>query len=290
MKKFINLSGILAVLLCGAAIGVMSMSPPEYDVARGAAIAAGIMAVLAFFLWFLQTREPITVQLVIGLMTIVVPVGGVVLGVNWIDNIQLRNLREAPPKDAGLLHSEVKALFSTNPNIMANRTIHIGDSKGGLIYGGPPGTPAFSMFGAELTVELIDGEAKITTDIKDRDGKLIARLYRNEWQVAPPPQTCDRNYTKDRLEVIDPRGVVLQVRVLSDNAQLQGEWWGGPHQAIRLGAVAQIQLNQADTSQRLRHKASRMAPRITRNRQDICLSKRSPFGRNAMTDIIFSTG
>jgi hypothetical protein len=44
--------------------------------------------------------------------------------------------------------------------------------------------------------------------------------------VAPPPKTWDRNYTDDALEVKNTGGrVVLQVRVLSDRIQLQGEWW-----------------------------------------------------------------
>ncbi|MEJ0092842.1 MAG: hypothetical protein WDN46_05280 [Methylocella sp.] len=48
---------------------------------------------------------------------------------------------------------------------------------------------------------------------------------RNEWRVTPPPGTLDRNYTDDALEIRGAGGkIVLQLRVLQDRIQLQGEW------------------------------------------------------------------
>jgi hypothetical protein len=36
----------------------------------------------------------------------------------------------------------------------------------------------------------------------------------------------DRNYSKDALEVKDETGrIVLQIKLLPDRVQLQGEWW-----------------------------------------------------------------
>jgi len=69
----------------------------------------------------------------------------------------------------------------------------------------------------------IEGDrALVTADIFDEDGKIIAKLVDNEWQVMPPPATLDRNYTKTALEVIDASDeVVLQVIVHKDHMQFQ---------------------------------------------------------------------
>ena len=74
-------------------------------------------------------------------------------------------------------------------------------------------------------MEAIDGIVKVSTYITDDEGNLIAELVRNEWKVAPPPRTWDRNYSKDALEVRDGKGaVILQVRAFSDQIQIQGIW------------------------------------------------------------------
>jgi len=83
--------------------------------------------------------------------------------------------------------------------------------------------PALSE--SQFKVEAIDGIVKVSTYITDDEGNLIAELVRNEWKVAPPPRTWDRNYSKDALEVRDGKGaVILQVRAFSDQIQIQGIW------------------------------------------------------------------
>lgn len=63
--------------------------------------------------------------------------------------------------------------------------------------------------------------------IRDKKGSVIASIERNEWKVALPPKTFDRNYSKDMLEIIDDKGeVVLQVRALKDAIQLNGIFYG----------------------------------------------------------------
>ena len=77
---------------------------------------------------------------------------------------------------------------------------------------------------------------KVSTRIVDDIGNLLVEINRNEWKVAPPPQTWDRNYSDDALEVRDGAGrIVLQVRALSDRIQLQGMWWVdlGPPNGVR---------------------------------------------------------
>jgi hypothetical protein len=78
----------------------------------------------------------------------------------------------------------------------------------------------------QFKIEIVDRIAKFSTKITDENDHLIAEIVRNEWLVAPPPQSWDRNYNDDSLEVKDARGdIVLQVKVLSDRIQFQGVWW-----------------------------------------------------------------
>jgi len=63
----------------------------------------------------------------------------------------------------------------------------------------------------------------------------VAELTRNEWTVGRPPQTWERNYSRDALEVKDAFGdVVFQIRVVGDRAQIQGKWYDptGQHGVI----------------------------------------------------------
>ncbi|MGB7099495.1 MAG: hypothetical protein WBD95_12130, partial [Xanthobacteraceae bacterium] len=52
---------------------------------------------------------------------------------------------------------------------------------------------------SQFVVESIGGKIKVSTQITDADGKMIAEIIRNEWRVSPG-QAWDRNYSDDALE------------------------------------------------------------------------------------------
>jgi hypothetical protein len=82
---------------------------------------------------------------------------------------------------------------------------------------------------SQFKVESIEGKFRISTQLANESGNWVAEIIRNEWRVAPPPGTWDRNYSDDSLEVINVQGrVVLQVKVLPDRIQLQGVWPASP--------------------------------------------------------------
>jgi hypothetical protein len=95
------------------------------------------------------------------------------------------------------------------------------------------GLPIFIFFTtSNLLIELIEGQLKVSTQIRDRDGDIVAELTRNEWRIAS--RAFDRNYSKDALEVKNAAGrIVLQVKILPDRIQLHGEWWGENGQGVR---------------------------------------------------------
>ena len=150
-----------------------------------------------------------------------------------------KNTQGATPQNVGVLTPKVELLFS--PKDSGSGLIpklQIGQS--GVFIVGPSGPfgklliPALTE--SQFKVESIGGKVKVSTWIADDTGNLLAEISRNEWQVAPAPQTWDRNYSDDALEVRDSSGrIVLQVRALPDRIQIQGMWWVnlGPPNGVR---------------------------------------------------------
>jgi hypothetical protein len=140
------------------------------------------------------------------------------------------------PAYSGVLSPQSTLLFSPDGGKVTK--IQIGQSRVFIV---DPNNPlAAQLFPAlratQFKVENVHGEAKVSAQMLDREGHLIAELVRNEWKVAPPPSAWDRNYSDDALEVRDARGiVVLQVKALKDRVQLQGLWWidMGPPNGVR---------------------------------------------------------
>lgn len=80
-----------------------------------------------------------------------------------------------------------------------------------------------------------NGQLLVSAIIRDDTGRAVATLDNNEWTDAGHPQAWDRNYTNDALEVIGPGdSVVLQIRLLPDRIQLQGESWDSSGRGVRI--------------------------------------------------------
>jgi hypothetical protein len=127
-------------------------------------------------------------------------------------------------------------LLSAQENLV-KRALEIGHT--GVIFDleGPQGEWVFGFMKVSvLTIELVDGQLKVSTQIRDENGELIAELQRNEWKIAPPPpKTFDRNFTDNALEVRDPSGhIVLQIKLAPDRIQIQGEWWDMEGKGLRI--------------------------------------------------------
>lgn len=140
---------------------------------------------------------------------------------------------ETIPAYFGELIPDRHLLFSTD--YPAKNYIEIGDSGSGFVWVGKSGKPIFDFYGSPLTIETIGGRVKVSTEIKNARGELLVELVRNQWRVSPAPNTFDRNYTDDALEVRNAEGrIILQVKSLPDRVQLQGEWHGPNGQAFRM--------------------------------------------------------
>jgi len=210
----------ITALVVALALGAAALSGHFSSVATQALLFAAFAAAI-FGLW----AQPWLV--LIGLGSIIA--GALVLLGYWFRP-------DVIPAYSGVLAPRSTLLFSPDGGQITK--IQIGQSRVFIV---DPNNPlAAQLFPAlrtiQFRVENIDGVVKVSAHMLDREGHLIAELVRNEWKVAPPPRTWDRNYTGDALEVRDDRGlVVLQVRELKDRVQLQGLWWidMGPPNGIR---------------------------------------------------------
>jgi hypothetical protein len=95
--------------------------------------------------------------------------------------------------------------------------------------------PYFKPFpDAEFRVEFGRRGPVVSTTVRDSGGHIIATINKNHWRVYPP--FCqEKNYTEDALEILDSSlHVVLQVKLLLDRVQVQGEWWDNQGHGIRI--------------------------------------------------------
>jgi hypothetical protein len=108
------------------------------------------------------------------------------------------------------------------------------------------GEPMKFLDGANFNLFIANGELQISIEVVDGQGKRVAKITNNRWEVSPDHSiSWDKNYTDDTLEVLDGRGtVVLQIRLLPDRVQIQGEWHDAFGNGTRIketpGGAAQI--------------------------------------------------
>jgi len=139
---------------------------------------------------------------------------------------------------SGRLEKEKKFIKVLVAKEQAYPKLEIGDSGAVLMYAGPQGSPLFRFAeDSALTVELENSEVKVSTIIRDRTGRIVAELTRNEWKVNPL-NTWDRNYSKNALEVKDPTGdIVLQVILVDDRVRFQAKLYDSTGRGIGIGKV-----------------------------------------------------
>jgi hypothetical protein len=221
MVFYQRIAAAVFALAIGALGAFMSMSPPEFTGARYALAFGTASLITAYVFWVISAADnrSITTQLFFGLVVAGIGVFGVVYGYQWIDYRQ----KSFPitPFYAGILKPD-KLIEGERVNEVkiqiGNSTVFLSDAK--VID-----DVLRAWSNDHFIVEMHNGDVLVSTKIRDDHGNVVGELNKNEWKVAPFPGTWDRNYTNDRLEIIDQRGnVVLQVRVLPGTVQIQGVW------------------------------------------------------------------
>jgi len=130
---------------------------------------------------------------------------------------------------SGVLHSVHQGWEKGHTPSSAPNSLEIGQSNIWIDVDLPPKSQHEAFLKlinyASLKIEKGETELELTTTVRDHEGAVVAKLEdHNHWTVYAP-YCLDKNYTSDSLEVKDKRDhVVLQVRILPDRIQLQGEW------------------------------------------------------------------
>jgi hypothetical protein len=213
----------VALALLGISVGVMSMTPPAYDVARGATIGFAVAITVASLLFIGTTPHPTSFKLVIGFLAAILVFGACPGALLWINAKELGS-----PSNSGILIPKESRKLLDGGIVTPGIRIEVGDS--GVIFSKAWGLDDMLKIWGEdqFTIEMIDGQLKVSTAVRDEASNILAELQHNEWKVASPP-AWDRNYTADALEVKDAKGrIVLQVKVFKDVVQLQGVWLAPP--------------------------------------------------------------
>jgi hypothetical protein len=114
--------------------------------------------------------------------------------------------------------------------------LELGDSGAVFLFAGETGTPLFRFFeNSHLTVVKDGGQLKVSTNIYDKRGNLVAELRNNEWRVNQNA-SFDRNFSNCALEVKDASGdIILQVRLVEDRIQIQAKFYGPNGEGVALG-------------------------------------------------------
>ena len=82
---------------------------------------------------------------------------------------------------------------------------------------------------------------EISTVMRDRTGRLLAKIDKNHWTV---PAGIEKNYTNDSLEVLDGgEHVAIQIHMLPDRIQLRGEWHNELGEGMQIGECKSPQIS-----------------------------------------------
>jgi hypothetical protein len=117
-------------------------------------------------------------------------------------------------------------------------TVQFGDS-GTLLTGASVSGIFKKLLGDDnFNIYVENGQIKMSITIRDKSGKVFAEIIDNEWRTepVPGPNTWDRNFNKDSIEVKDAfKNVVLQVRLFEDRVQLQAKLYDSAGRRIGIG-------------------------------------------------------
>ena len=173
-------------------------------------------AVVALITWLIKDI-PLNLKVVITILILITVVG-------QIFTLRARQQRQQIAKYSGVLKGPALTLLSPSQNIYPK--LKLGNSNAFLFWQGPQGQPIFRMFkDNELVIWIEDGRLKVSTQIRDCHGELIAEIIGNDWKLRKD-NLWDRNYDKNALEVRDAKGdVILQIVLQEDYIQFAAKMY-----------------------------------------------------------------
>jgi len=89
----------------------------------------------------------------------------------------------------------------------------------------------------ELVIWIGDGRLKVSAQIRNSRGELVAEIIGNEWKLRKD-NLWDRNYDKNALEVRDAKGdVILQIVLQEDYIQFAAKMYSQDGAGFGIGST-----------------------------------------------------
>jgi hypothetical protein len=110
------------------------------------------------------------------------------------------------------------------PGDTSNNTwVQVGN--GGMKLGTQTLGNLFGIGPDAIRIRKENGKVLFSTTIRYEAGRTVVEIIDNHWRTGSSDLCWDKNYNDNALEVKDVgHRIVLQVRLMQDGAQLQGEW------------------------------------------------------------------
>jgi hypothetical protein len=135
---------------------------------------------------------------------------------------------------SGVLEVNNETLLDADKKIYPQ--LELGDSGSILKFTEEQGTPLFKIAeDNDIIIETEGENTKVSCKIRDREGRIVAEIIKNEWKVNPE-KSWDRNYSNNALELKDPSGdIILQIKLVEDRIQFQAKLYDASGRRIGFG-------------------------------------------------------
>jgi len=191
-------------------------------------ITIGSTTIIALVTWFIEA-VPLRFKIGITVLILITLIGQAF-------TIRSEHQRQQAAKQSGVLRGPALTILSPIKNIYPK--LKLGDSNTFLSWQGPQGQALLSVFeDNELVISIEKGRLKLSTQIRDTHGELVAEIIGNEWKLREE-NLWERNYDKNALEVRDTKGdVVLQVALKGDYVQFAAKMYSRDGAGFGIGSA-----------------------------------------------------
>jgi len=191
-------------------------------------VTIGSTTVVAIITWFIQNIPP-QFKIAVTVLILIAVVGQVF-------TLRVQHQEKQLSRYFGTLKGPVVTVLSPRQEVYPK--LKLGDSNTFIVWQGHGSEPLLRFLkDNELIIWVEEGKLKISTKIRDSDGKLITEIIGNDW-ILKREALWDRNYNENALEVKNGEGdVILQVFMKEDYIQFAAKMYGRNGEGFAIGSA-----------------------------------------------------
>jgi hypothetical protein len=185
-----------------------------------------ITTAIGLLTWLIKNKTK-GIKIVVSILLIIALTGQII-------NLRTETLRKMSESYSGVIKGGSISLLSPSNQIYPR--LRLGNSQTFIDWQGPQEKPIFKFFDDnQVTIWIENNQIKISTQIRDMIGNLIAEIRSNEWLLNK--DIWDRNYNNKALEVKNSQGdIILQVQLKEYYVQFAAKMYGKDGQAVGIGS------------------------------------------------------